>query len=147
MLARHSTISLTLDRYTHLGIIDLQAALEQLPAVEPDCEKQESASPILRTGTDSAPIELGDAENSPDSAPEKVPTMVPRGAENGAVRVSSDTYQSASVCIEEAKSGGKKQQRPMAVTGPQGVVYCDDSPVKTADRSERRARDFRNRFS
>ena len=113
-----------------------------MPAVEPDCEKQESASPILRTGTDSAPIELGDAENSPDSAPEKVPTMVPRGAENGAVRVTSETYQSASVCIEEAKSGGKKQQRPMAVTGPQGVVYCDDSPVKTADRSERRARDL-----
>ena len=28
MLARHSTISLTMDRYTHLGIVDLVAGYE-----------------------------------------------------------------------------------------------------------------------
>lgn len=32
-LARHSTITLTMDRYTHLGIMDLTAALERLPAI------------------------------------------------------------------------------------------------------------------
>ena len=33
MLARHSTISLTMDRYTHLGIDDLVAGLKRLPAL------------------------------------------------------------------------------------------------------------------
>ncbi|MBU4270781.1 MAG: tyrosine-type recombinase/integrase [Planctomycetes bacterium] len=33
MLARHSTISLTMDRYTHLGIVDLVAGLKRLPAM------------------------------------------------------------------------------------------------------------------
>lgn len=32
-LARHSTITLTLDRYTHLGMIDLVDALKRLPAI------------------------------------------------------------------------------------------------------------------
>jgi integrase len=33
-LARHSTITLTMDRYTHLGVTDLVAALQQLPALK-----------------------------------------------------------------------------------------------------------------
>lgn len=33
MLARHSTISLTMDRYTHLGIVDLVDGLKRLPTV------------------------------------------------------------------------------------------------------------------
>jgi integrase len=33
MLARHSTITLTMDRYTHLGINDLAGALQRLPAL------------------------------------------------------------------------------------------------------------------
>lgn len=33
MLARHSTITLTMDRYTHLGITDLAGALERLPTL------------------------------------------------------------------------------------------------------------------
>ena len=32
-LARHSTISLTMDRYTHLGTADLVAGLKRLPVV------------------------------------------------------------------------------------------------------------------
>ncbi len=32
-LARHSTITLTMDRYTHLGIFDLTSALDRLPAL------------------------------------------------------------------------------------------------------------------
>jgi integrase len=32
-LARHSTIGLTMDRYTHLGIVDAAQAAERLPAV------------------------------------------------------------------------------------------------------------------
>src|SRR5207244_5524529 len=33
ILARHSTITLTMDRYTHLGIADAAAALDKLPAL------------------------------------------------------------------------------------------------------------------
>jgi integrase len=33
MLTRHSTISLTMDRYTHLGIVDLVAGLKRLPVM------------------------------------------------------------------------------------------------------------------
>jgi hypothetical protein len=33
LLARHSTISLTMDRYTHLGIDNLVAGLKRLPAL------------------------------------------------------------------------------------------------------------------
>ena len=33
LLARHSTITLTMDRYTHLGIVDLAAGLESLPDI------------------------------------------------------------------------------------------------------------------
>jgi hypothetical protein len=32
-LARHSTITLTMDRYTHLALADLTSALERLPAI------------------------------------------------------------------------------------------------------------------
>ncbi|MFM9963595.1 MAG: tyrosine-type recombinase/integrase [Planctomycetaceae bacterium] len=32
-LARHSTITLTMDRYTHLGLIDMNSALESLPTI------------------------------------------------------------------------------------------------------------------
>lgn len=43
-LARHSTITLTMDRYAHLGVIDLVDALKRLPAI--------SAADDLATGTD-----------------------------------------------------------------------------------------------
>ena len=32
-LARHSSITLTMDRYSHVGLLDMTAALESLPAV------------------------------------------------------------------------------------------------------------------
>jgi len=45
-LARHSTITLTMDRYTHLGVIDLVDALKRLPVIS-------TGSQISRaTGTD-----------------------------------------------------------------------------------------------
>ena len=38
-LARHSTIALTLDRYTHVGLLDMNTALESLPnIVSPDSQ-------------------------------------------------------------------------------------------------------------
>jgi hypothetical protein len=45
-LARHSTITLTLDRYSHVGLYDQGAALASLPTVE--------AAAVRATGTDDA---------------------------------------------------------------------------------------------
>ncbi len=45
-LARHSTITLTMDRYTHVGLLDMNSALESLPNIAaPDSQ------PMRATGT------------------------------------------------------------------------------------------------
>lgn len=49
-LARHSTITLTMDRYAHVGLIDLTAALDKLPSL-PSTEAAEA------TGTDDRPVQ------------------------------------------------------------------------------------------
>ena len=46
-LARHSTITLTMDRYSHVGLLDMTAALESLPGVTIPAEQI-----TLATGTD-----------------------------------------------------------------------------------------------
>lgn len=51
-LARHSTIGLTMDRYTHLSALDHTAALDQLPSIPGRVHGEEKA--VARaTGTDS----------------------------------------------------------------------------------------------
>ena len=37
-LARHSTITLTMDRYSHVGLLDMTTALELLPVVTPESQ-------------------------------------------------------------------------------------------------------------
>ncbi len=50
MLARHSTVELTLTRYTHANLVDLAGAVAKLPALE---ESAEQVPEVLRaTGTD-----------------------------------------------------------------------------------------------
>ena len=51
ILARHSTITLTMDRYTHLGLFDQTAALEKLPQL-PMGKNGAKAEPLAATGTD-----------------------------------------------------------------------------------------------
>jgi len=47
VLARHSTITLTMDHHTHLDVMDLVEALEKLPALpgrkEDEAEEQNAA--------------------------------------------------------------------------------------------------------
>ena len=90
-LARHSTITLTMDRYTHVGIVDLTAALERLPAISDKTQSNENAKQ-LATGTD-----------GPVDGKGKVPVWVPPGAKNGAVRLASGTLQDASDCAENGQ--------------------------------------------
>jgi len=56
VLARHSTPNLTIGRYAHTRLHDLQGALDTLPAATPAPEKKESeAQELRRTGTDDSP--------------------------------------------------------------------------------------------
>jgi integrase/recombinase XerD len=58
-LARHSTITLTMDRYAHVGLADELAALDALPAVEIEVEQ------LAATGTDGEGPSAAPALNSP----------------------------------------------------------------------------------
>lgn len=51
-LARHSTITLTMDRYAHVGLHDRTAAIDALPPLVPG---QKSTPGIAATGTDGRP--------------------------------------------------------------------------------------------
>jgi len=58
-LARHSTIGLTKDTYTHIGLYDERAALDSLPElpVLDGKENSQTEAAALKTGTDELPVE------------------------------------------------------------------------------------------
>jgi integrase len=84
-LARHSTIELTMNVYTSLTINDQATALASIPPV-----------PEL----DSSAVVAVTPRAAGKSGRKKVPTVVPRGAKPGAIRLASNEYQSASVGTE-----------------------------------------------
>lgn len=56
-LARHSTVTLTLERYAHTGVYDLAAAVDGLPSMLPAGKLQSQC--LAATGTDDQEISLG----------------------------------------------------------------------------------------
>jgi hypothetical protein len=54
-LMRHSTITLTMDRYSHVGLNDSAGALDKLPPL-PGCGHSTEATAGRATGTDGKPI-------------------------------------------------------------------------------------------
>jgi Phage integrase family len=99
-LARHSTISLTMDRYTHTQLIDLTDSVNCLPSISSEIPEAE-AKALRATGT----------ENASGS---EVPTVVPRGAENGAVLPASTLLRVAPDCTERPKREGNRRRRNSA---------------------------------
>jgi len=131
-------------------VVDLQSALDQLPAVvldpTPEQTPESNAQAALRTGTvsrDNGPVGLKDEGRWP---PGEVPSEVPSGADMGTVEMSAHVYQLAANCNETAKTGVKNEQRPVVLSGPRGVVYCNDAQAIASHCSKWRARDSRNRF-
>src|SRR5262249_50077189 len=61
-LMRHSTITLTLDRYAHLGLLDTAAALDKLPQLPGASPTREA---MASTGTDGRHIKEGFAHYLP----------------------------------------------------------------------------------
>ena len=53
VLARHSTITLTMDRYSHLGMVDVEGALDKLPRLP---RPSRDAAEARATGTDDSPL-------------------------------------------------------------------------------------------
>jgi len=90
-LARHSDINLTMNVYTMLTFHDQASAMEALPAIP----QQAEVSPPR----EAEPGVCG-RRSWRCGRQRKVPTVVPRGAENGAVRLASRRLRIASVCTE-----------------------------------------------
>jgi integrase/recombinase XerD len=97
-LARHSDINLTMNTYTTLGLIDQMAAVEALPAV-PIIKALKESERTQATGTDGPPVQ------KPRS--EKVPLVVPRGAQNGAIQLAPESSPIAPPCTERGNKTKK----------------------------------------
>ena len=112
-LARHSDVRLTLGVYTHVGLHDQFAAIGSLPAPpDPTNVGQPNEAEVLRaTGTDVAECLATPAHTSDP----EVPTMVPRGAENGAVVLTSQQLRIASTCTKDAVKSKQKGTPRIAV--------------------------------
>jgi len=128
-LARHSTITLTMDRYTHLGIVDLTSALDRLPAI-PTTTPSNEAAEQRATGTDGA-VELQ----------KKVPSVVPRGAENGAKRLASATLRFAPNCTKDARTQTKARRAANAKSPDKKGASRASSHRSASQGQKRRAWD------
>jgi len=64
-LARHSTIGLTMDTYTHLSLYDERAALDKLPVLPNIGGTDKGKAVALRTGTDDLPVESTESAYKP----------------------------------------------------------------------------------
>ena len=115
-LARHSDINLTMNTYTMLSVHDQASAVEMLPPI-PTGDQPETRQ-IRATGTD-----------GPETSPRLVPTIVPRGAKNGAIRLASNEGQTASDCTEE------RQMRGQSIDS-QNVINPEENGACRADSQE-----------
>ena len=95
-LARHSTITLTMDRYVHVGISDIAGALERLPELPTTGSK---AKRLHTTGTDGRP-------DTPVTGPNRV-------ALNVALKPVANRLAESSIVATESGNGD----------APVGVTY------------------------
>jgi integrase len=97
-LARHSTITLTLDRYTHVNLYDQAGALESLPALESARAEKPEPQSLRATGTDDTLMTIsctdlaqtGEAQCDSLTSDEKT---VPQGLDSGTAEPNSPKSQ------------------------------------------------------
>jgi integrase len=115
MLARHSDINLTMNTYTSLGVMDQASAVETLPPIPTGVSVNQSVS-LKATGTDG---------NSDDTfGKKKVPTTVPRSAENGAKQVASPSFRIASDCTDTGSSDVRARQYTNGENHNENGSFC-----------------------
>ncbi len=78
-LARHSTITLTMDRYAHVGLVDISAALESLPGI-PETSLGESRQ-MVTVETDAVSVAPKVALEPVQLTGSQELSLVPKGAE------------------------------------------------------------------
>jgi hypothetical protein len=101
----YSDVRLTLGVYTHIGVHDQTAAIASVPAPPSPQSNHEQLPKALRaTGTDDVGI------NGAERHQQKVPTVVPRGAQNGAIRPASQALRIASDCTEGDEKEGDRSR-------------------------------------
>ncbi len=106
-LARHSDIRLTMGTYAHIELDDQSAAISMLPPPPGTSPESNNSQSARATGT----------ENQRAS---EVPTVVPRGAKQGAIRLASEPSQNATDCIERAV-GTANSEKPSRARNSRGV--------------------------
>jgi hypothetical protein len=111
-------IRLTMWVYTHVELSDHQAAIESLPPPPRlDGLSPPHRSELRATGTDDG-VPGSDTQDK-----KKVPTVVPRGAQNGAVRLASETLRIARDCTQDAEEGGSS----IAASPREIGTFCTES--------------------
>ena len=115
-LARHSDIRLTMGVYTHIELHDQRAAIESLPS-PPSCpaETEHRVGTLRATGTD-----------DPKPASPVVPTMVPTGANIGAILPASKPPRTAPICTSTAHVDNKNGGPKIAVTPNTTTTFCTE---------------------
>jgi integrase len=123
-LARHSTITLTMDAYSHMGMVDMTGALEKLPSLPPQRPAAE-AGRLRATGTDDAP-----------ACPERLSGLSPAcragAVQAGLVRSSADDTQMSNPAKDRTKPQtdatkdipDSLRNHRLGVRIPPGVFFC-----------------------
>jgi integrase len=132
-LARHSDIRLTMGIYTHIGLCDQTTAIESLPAPPTFGSDTNEVVTLQATGTEGPVV--------PFDRLEKVPTVVPSGAEIGAIRLASGANESAAICTGSSKSdaidGRISSRRKPATGGELCVDLRHDASLCIATHAQR----------
>ena len=122
-LARHSDIRLTLGIYTHIGMDDKTVAIQSHPSPP-------GGFPGLTNDATSKPTTVSDKptdrRRTANSSLERVPILVPSGAKNGAVRLTSNGLQLASNCTEDNEEQPENDATPVAVSPDDTGTFCTE---------------------
>jgi hypothetical protein len=133
-------VRLTLGVYTHIGVHDQTAAIASLPAPPvPSVDPQNEVAALRTTGTHGPEPRA----TQPRTSPREVPTMVPRGAEFGAVVPAPEGERVAPACAN-TRAEGKNNSAPGIGTSFDGVTTLrtesDRSAPGCTDRRRERVK-------
>ncbi len=123
VLARHSTITLTMDRYAHVGAFNMRSAVDSLPDLGDAGQRQR----MRVTGTESAVAPLIDTETGPK-----------KGTVNGTVTPCFSGHERALPCTQDAITGS-------AATSMKSRERQDPSGLKDGTPGRTRTCDLRIR--
>ena len=144
-LARHSDIRLTLGIYTHAELVDQTAAITSLPA-PPGPPVSTLSADVNQEDNGSVEVERP-GEFAAAGAESEVPTVVPRGADMGAIQFAAETIHMAAFCTFDGCATGdsvascgldsrENSNRPGGIRTPDqgiaGLVEIDEIPERQA---------------